>query len=255
LRCKAAAGNPVLHAGNHLPLFTDGSPRSYEMKMSLCPLLAFAAVLKFSTCLGADLAAPPQSPSDPDLPQPVNGAAVQEILANSPFTRSLDLSHTLQLTGIAYVEGHPVATFFNRETKGSFVLSDEPDQAGWRLLEALPSTELTRTVVKIQAMNELVTISFGDEQIDPGASKKGAIMARAEKTHSSGKHSLAEGGKTSGKSAEELMEVYARKHPDASQEQLDAMVQKALAKAQNAEQRDLNGGTKAPKPGKGSKNR
>ncbi len=223
------------------------------MKTHPCRLLVLAVLL--STRLGADEVAPGNSPDDADLPQPVNGAAAQEILANSPFTRSLDLSHTLQLTGIAYVEGHPMATFFNRETKRSFVLSDEPDESGWRLLETHPSPEFARTMVKIQAMNEQVTVGFGDEQIDPGPSRKGTTVARAEKTHSSGKHSLAEAGKTSAKSPEMLMESYARKHPDATQEQLDAMVQKSMAKAQNAEQRALDKGAKSSKPAKGNKSR
>jgi len=223
------------------------------MKIKPCLFLAFAALLRLTPCFGADMAEPPQAPGDPDLPQPIDSAAAQEILTNSPFTRSLDLSHTLQLTGIAYVEGHPMATFFNRQTKQSFVLSDEPDQAGWRLLEALPSTEFAQSTVKIQVMNELVTVGFEDRQIDPAASKKGTIVARAEKSRPSEKHSLAEGGKSSGKSAEKLMEVYARKHPEASQEQLDAMVQKSMAKAQNAEQRSLDKGAKTPKTGKGSK--
>jgi len=223
------------------------------MKTYPCRLLALAALL--STSLGADLVVATNTPSDPDLPQPVNEAAALEILANSPFTRSLDLSHTLQLTGIAYVEGHPVATFFNRETKRSFVLSDEPDESGWSLLETHPSTEFARTMVKIQAMNEQFTVGFGEEQIDPGLSRKGTMMAHAEKTRPSGKHSLAEDGKISGKTQEKLMETFARKHPDATQEQLDAMVQKSLAKAQNAAQRDLDKGAKSSKPGKGNKSR
>jgi len=109
--------------------------------------------------------------------------------------------------------------------------------------------------VKIQAMNEQVTVGFGDEQIDPGPSRKGTTMARAEKTRPGGKHSLAEDGKISGKSQEKLMEAFARKHPDATHEQLDAMVQKSIAKAQNADQRDLDKGAKSSKPGKGTKSR
>lgn len=225
------------------------------MKTHPCLPLALAVFLKLSICSGADMVASGNPPNDPDLPQPVDDTTAQEILANSPFTRSLDLAHTLQLTGIAYVEGHPMATFFNRQTKGSFVLSDEPDESGWRLVEAHPSTEFARTMVKIQAMNEMVTVGFEDAQIDPAASKKGTLMARAEKTHSSGKHSLPEGSKSSDKSPEKLMDLYARKHPDATQEQLDAMVQKSMAKAQRAEQRDADKGAGSPKSGKASKSR
>ena len=56
------------------------------------------------------------APSDPDLPQPLNLSVTQSLIEKSPFTRPLDLSDSLQLTGGGYVDGKPVATVVVRET-------------------------------------------------------------------------------------------------------------------------------------------
>lgn len=179
---------------------------------------------------------------DADLPQPFDGAVAQEMLANSPFTRPLNLSHSLRLTGIAYVEGHPVGTFLNKETKESFILSEAPNAMGWRLAETTPGTALERTHVKIFVLGELVTVGYGDEQIDPGPTKRGSVMARSEKSGRSGGYGPPGGGKDpkvmSEKGREKIMEVLAKKHPDYSQEQLAALAQKIGSKSQGAEPRD-----------------
>ena len=89
-------------------------------------ILAFCAV--GFTARGTDM---PPGP-DPDVPQPLNTVAAQELLANSPFTRTLNLSDSLVLTGIAYVDGRAVATLVNRSTRETFLVSDEPNAQGWR---------------------------------------------------------------------------------------------------------------------------
>ncbi|MCA1963368.1 MAG: hypothetical protein LDL31_05425, partial [Prosthecobacter sp.] len=61
----------------------------------------------------------PPPASDPDLPQPFDPAAVATIATSSPFTRMVNMSENLVLTGIAYIDGKPVATVFNKETKES----------------------------------------------------------------------------------------------------------------------------------------
>ena len=48
--------------------------------------------------------------SDPDLPTPFDATVANSLLENSPVTRSLNLSDALVLTGIAYIDGKPVAT-------------------------------------------------------------------------------------------------------------------------------------------------
>lgn len=105
--------------------------------------------------------------ADPDLPQPLDLSVTQPLLDKSPFIRPLDLSQSLQLTGVAYVEGKPVATLVDRETKKSHLVSEEPNELGWRLTEANLSAEMRLTSIKIMVGNELVTIHYSDTQLAP----------------------------------------------------------------------------------------
>jgi hypothetical protein len=136
-------------------------------------------------CLGAPFAAWAETPTvpvpptaatksaDPELPQPVDARDVQSLVTNPPFTRTLNLSDSLALTGIAYVEGKPVATILNRETKQSFVVSEEPNAQGWKLAETNASKNLQRAEVKIMLGAETVTVRYGEDQLTPGAKKPG----------------------------------------------------------------------------------
>ncbi|MFZ4767302.1 MAG: hypothetical protein ACOYMN_20305, partial [Roseimicrobium sp.] len=65
------------------------------MKSLLLTLLCVSAV----SALNAQTAA---AVSDPDLPKPITPEDVSPLIAASPFTRSLNLSDSLVLTGIAY---------------------------------------------------------------------------------------------------------------------------------------------------------
>lgn len=120
---------------------------------------------------------PPVVKPDPDLPQPLSAQLAEPLLTNPPFTRALNLSDSLALTGIAYVEGRPVATLVNRETKESFVVSEEPNAQGWKLAQTNASKDLKRTEVKIMAGAEIVTVRYGDDQLTPQA-KKGPMPGR-----------------------------------------------------------------------------
>ena len=79
------------------------------------------------------------------------------------------------LTGIAYIEGKPVATILNRETKENFVVSQEPNAQGWRLADTSAATQLNRTQAKIMVGAEVVTVRYSDEQLTPEAMKKGGF--------------------------------------------------------------------------------
>jgi hypothetical protein len=111
--------------------------------------------------------------TDPDLPQPLDAQEVHSLVTNPPFTRTLNLSDSLALTGLAYVEGKPVATILNRETKQSFVVSEEPNAQGWKLTETTASKDLQRAEVKIMAGAEIVTVRYGEDQLTPGAKRPG----------------------------------------------------------------------------------
>ncbi len=114
-------------------------------------------------------------PVDPELPQPFDAAVTEPLLIASPFTRSLNLSDSLVLTGIAYIEGKPVATVLNKATKESYVVSEESNAQGWKLAETSATVALSKTQAKIMIGTEIVTIRYSEEQLTPEAMKKGGF--------------------------------------------------------------------------------
>lgn len=156
----------------------------YFCSSSCSRFLAIAAV---SLSLGAFAAADETAPSSPmpvdnDLPQPLNPDETAELLMHSPFTRNLNLEDSLQLTGVAYVDGKPVATVYNRETRQSFVVSDQPNASGWSLKDVAPSTDLKTAHVTMMIGPEEIRLAYGNEQITPGSAKKGVPTAYAGRT-------------------------------------------------------------------------
>ncbi|MBV6498390.1 MAG: hypothetical protein CJBNEKGG_00612 [Prosthecobacter sp.] len=116
--------------------------------------------MKFLTCLAflplLALAAEP----DPDLPQPFDPTSVASLTTSSPFTRMVNMSDNLVLTGIAYIDGKPVATIFNKETKESHIVSNEPNFLGWVLNEALPAPDITRSRAVVTIGGEQVRLNY-----------------------------------------------------------------------------------------------
>lgn len=110
----------------------------------------------------------PSAAADPELPQAPDWNAARSMLANPPFTREINLSDTLVLTGLAYVQGKPVATLTHKRTKQNYLVTTEPNHLGWKLAEASPSSEPGFTQVKMYVGGELVTIHFGEDQLVPG---------------------------------------------------------------------------------------
>lgn len=111
--------------------------------------------------------------TDPDLPAPVSPDDLTPLITASPFTRSLNLSDSLVLTGIAYIQGKPVATLLDKETKENYVVSEVPNAQGWRLAETSATVQLNRTQAKIMIGAEVVTVRYSEEQLTPEAMKKG----------------------------------------------------------------------------------
>jgi len=214
---------------------------------------------------------PPEA--DPDLPQPFDVSATQELLAHSPFTRTVDYNDSLRLTGIAYVGGKPVATFLNTDTKQSITLSDEPNAQGWRLAAVTSGAELRDSEVTLQVGQEEVVMHYGDAQMSPGASKKGmptVHLAGSDKgSKSSSKSSdhvktsslLGEHGKElyASLSSEarsrfkELLKSRIEKQPDLTTEQRSAYAQKIFASIKASDQKSDGGSSGKVRKSKASK--
>lgn len=94
--------------------------------------------------------------ADPDLPQSFDPSALAPLVQQSPFNRVVSFEETYLLTGIAHVEGKPLATLMNKETKQRFVVSEEPNSQGWRLAEASTTNDVHEAAVKLY---------FGDEEV------------------------------------------------------------------------------------------
>lgn len=98
--------------------------------------------------------------ADPDLPQPFDPGSLAPVITSSPFTRMVNMSDNLVLTGIAYIDGKPVATVFNTETKESHIVGTEPNFQGWTLQEAQPAPDVTRSQARISIGGEVVSIRY-----------------------------------------------------------------------------------------------
>ena len=142
--------------------------------MTLSQRLCFLSVpcLCLLSALCAGDTPPAAAAPDPDLPQPLDENTAERLLSSSPFTRILNISDQLILTGVAYIDGKPVATVQDRTTKASYVISDQPNAQGWKLAGAVASTQAKRTEVKILVAGEVATIRYGDQQLAPEMSKK-----------------------------------------------------------------------------------
>lgn len=120
--------------------------------LSALPIAAVAAV---------------ESPGDPDLPQPFDATTLDPLVQNSPFTRAVNLSDSLVLSGLAYIDKKPVATIINIETKQSHVVSEQVNRSGWKLIEATATTDLNRAQVKVSIGGEIVVIRYDKEALSP----------------------------------------------------------------------------------------
>lgn len=113
-------------------------------------------------------------PSAPDSEPPmVTDTHFQELFANSPFTRSLNLSDSLILTGIARIGEQTVATLLDKETKASYVISESPNSLGWRLHGVEGNQgDLEQVTVRVAVQGgEVVAVRFSEFQIKPGESR------------------------------------------------------------------------------------
>jgi len=116
-----------------------------------------------------------QSAAQAEIPQPVAEKDFSELMKNSPFTRSLDLSDSLILTGVAKMEGKPVATLLNKESKETYVISEKPNAQGWKMVGISEGADLESVTAKIALSGgEVVTVRFDESQLKPGEAKPAA---------------------------------------------------------------------------------
>jgi hypothetical protein len=198
--------------------------------------------------LATSLYAQDQPVVDDGIPAPFDAGVADQLLNHSPFNRIVNPEDTLQLTGIAYVDGKPVATFVNKATKERVTVSEDPNPQGWKITEATPGNDPQTTEVHVMIDGEEITMHYGDSQLTPGASKKGMPGAYVARSGSSGGSGSSDHIKTSSLLGENGKELYVAlsheardklkeivhehmdKHPEQTMEQNSAYAQKIYAK-------------------------
>lgn len=71
---------------------------------------------------------------DGAIPLPLRDADFDALVTNPPFTRTLGVSDSLILTGVAHFEKDVVATLLDTKTMESQVVSTRANQQGWQLV-------------------------------------------------------------------------------------------------------------------------
>lgn len=106
-------------------------------------------------------------------PDSVTEADFSALKTSSPFIRSLDLSQSLILTGIARIEGDLFATLLDRETRETHVVSRAANSQGWRMVGVDGNqTDLETVTARISVAGaEVFSVRFDKNQLKPGEGK------------------------------------------------------------------------------------
>lgn len=128
-------------------------------------------------CMAASLrAAETISPDDDGaIPRPVNMEDFDALVTNSPFTRSLGVSDSLILTGVAHFEKDTFATLLDTKTFESHVVSKTPNFQGWQLVGVGGnSAEIQTWSAKIQIPGgEVISVRYQKPPPKPPRAKSG----------------------------------------------------------------------------------
>lgn len=105
------------------------------------------------------------------LPAPVRQEDIQVLLQNSPFTRTLGVSDSIILTGVARIQGDLVATLLDTETHESHLVSAAANTRGWQLISVGGNEAQPQTLsAKIQIGGEqVITVRYQKPPAKPAA--------------------------------------------------------------------------------------
>lgn len=92
----------------------------------------------------------------PEIPEALTEEHFAEFKENSPFLRSLDLSKTLVLTGVAQVNGELVATIFDRESNQTRLVSRTANKQKWQLVGVEGDRQ------RLEAMTAQISVAGGE---------------------------------------------------------------------------------------------
>ncbi len=113
----------------------------------------------------------------PGLPEPLTADDFAPLKTSSPFLRSLDLSQSLKLTGVARIEGQLYATLVDRESKKTHLVTQAANPEGWRMVAVAGNqADLTTVTAEIaMASGEVFAVRYDEQQLHPPESQPGAL--------------------------------------------------------------------------------
>lgn len=202
---------------------------------------------------------------DPDLPQQLDRSFANELLSNSPFSRSVNLEETLQLTGIAYVNGRPVATVLNKQTKERVLVFEEPNAQGWQILAANAGTDPSNSQIELKVGPETITMHYHGQELSTewdgksrsktglagtGKSKEGDKLRPSSLLGDQGREMYSSLSSSARDKFKDLLKARMEKHPEFTQEQNSDYAQKVFAKLKATDQPNSSTNTKQTKTGK-----
>ena len=115
------------------------------------------------------------------VPRPVESRDFGALTSQSPFSRSINLSDSLILTGIAMVDEDQVATLLNKETKETFVVSSQLNAQGWKMVELKKDEDLEKVSAKVSVDGgEVVTVRYSEWALKPGEARPGGGVMEAQ---------------------------------------------------------------------------
>ena len=100
----------------------------------------------------------------------------KELNSSSPFTRSLNLSDSLILTGVAKIGNETMATLIDKNTNETYVVSGQTNAQGWRMVDLEgDANNLEGLTAKIAVSGgEVVSVRFDEKRLKPGEGKPAA---------------------------------------------------------------------------------
>ena len=149
------------------------------------PLPSFAKQalkLVFMACAGLSSL---HAQDDGAIPRPLRDETFDALMSNPPFTRSLGISDSLILTGVAKFDRDVFATLMDTKTMESYVVSRQPNRDGWQLVGVGGDPARTQTwSARIQIRGgEVVTIRY---QKPPPRPPKSGTSGKGGSSGSSG---------------------------------------------------------------------
>lgn len=97
----------------------------------------------------------------------MTAARFVHLLEQPPFRRSLSLSESLVLSGVAVLPDGPMITLWNRSTSESFVVGAAPNAQGWKLVALHQNTDLRSVSAEIATAGQTLTVRFDPERLTP----------------------------------------------------------------------------------------